>query len=1214
MDPSAPSYVERQADLDLLDALLAGEYVFLLDSRQKGKSSLVARAIVQLKERGVATVKLDLQRIGANVTPEQWYAGLLVAVGEDLGLGEELFDCWGRNSNLGPLARWIGAIRHVVLPRVKGQVVFFIDEVDFVQALPFSTDEFFAGIRDCYNRRADDSAFGRLSFCIVGVATPGQLVRNPEITPFNIGRRIELRDFTLEESAVFAKALDALGKDGAQILARVHHWLSGHPYLTQLLCVHLAADAGATSARDVDAMVRRLFFTPESRQREPNLYDVERRLLAPNLPGMSDEEQRTQVLELYGQVLRGKLIESTENPIVASLRLSGVGFEDRQALRVRNRVYRIVFDEKWRRNSLPHAELRRQRGAARVALVRTAAVALVVIGGVTSVAINTNRLARDREDALNRLSVKTDDLDRVSRARQAALQELQGKSDDLNRESDARQKALVDLRDQAAAVTRLSDARAHALESLQTKSRELEETARQREAALKQLTVATGDLEATAEDLRVRNYVGRMARIQNDAANGLWSRVASQVEELKGSPYRGWEWGHLALQTSECTTYPLRNPRLEPTGDGGIRIYAEGKLYDWTPQGPAFRRKVADPHYWWVSTPTVRVFLQGDGRVLYRDARTDRTLGVASGRVWYLDTNAAGTATLLSTPAFDGDQTPFLLKSIAEDKVLATFKGPTWALVARFLPDGTILSVHKGGMICRRSMDDAILVQAQGPPVAGFGMHDSNRITLSDDGTLFAYHDGRYRRIEVRRTKDLSLVSTLEGPADVVYCLAFSTDNERVLTGSQDGTVRLFDARTGRGLRRFLGTTDMANQCRFVDDDRRVVVTSGLAIRSWTVAPSRDGAVQELPVSKHNLVYYEDLPGHEAAFALDSDEGGWGAFVHYDLRSGKTRRRDDLGSLDWVGGRLLAVCRNGKIQELSPRDFSEVRSVQVPESRPWVATSLLGGRRVLVEGDRPTAPDLKGPRYAVFDTSAFKVLRRFQVTWPVPLWSPSVVGNPATDEVALWADPPDGVSIGSGRGTTLQLVSTSTGRVVAERTFGGRRVFDLQFTPDGKGIYAIVNTAVDGVVRIVRLSAKTLQQEGELPAPALYVSLKIDPTGRKLLAWSDRGRSALYDLPTKRIVGWPRERIQCANFSPDGERLIFVNRPGRAEIWETSTGQELFDLEYTPRQGGAFLGQRPWDYCAFSADGRDVVLAGPDGVARIYRSLSWKSEIAKEGL
>ena len=120
------------------------------------------------------------------------------------------------------------------------------------------------------------------------MATPGQLIRNPDISPFNIGVRIDLTDFTLDETAVYAASLNSK-RDGAKLVARVHHWVSGHPYLTQLLCGRIASDPDIVSVADVDRLVRKLFLSPESRQREPNLSDVERRMLDPDVPGLARE-------------------------------------------------------------------------------------------------------------------------------------------------------------------------------------------------------------------------------------------------------------------------------------------------------------------------------------------------------------------------------------------------------------------------------------------------------------------------------------------------------------------------------------------------------------------------------------------------------------------------------------------------------------------------------------------------------------------------------------------------------------------------------------------------------------------------------------------------------------------------------------------------------------------------------------------------------------
>src|SRR5205814_10259166 len=114
--------------------------------------------------------------------------------------------------------------------------------------LPFSTDEFFAAIRACYNRRSEDPSFERLTFCLLGVAAPSDLICDVRLTPFNIGRRIELTDFTEDEVALLGIGLE-LGtpespgrprKEARALLKRILYWTGGHPYLTQRLCQAVA--------------------------------------------------------------------------------------------------------------------------------------------------------------------------------------------------------------------------------------------------------------------------------------------------------------------------------------------------------------------------------------------------------------------------------------------------------------------------------------------------------------------------------------------------------------------------------------------------------------------------------------------------------------------------------------------------------------------------------------------------------------------------------------------------------------------------------------------------------------------------------------------------------------------------------------------------------------------------------------------------------------
>jgi DNA-binding response OmpR family regulator len=357
LPPSAPSYVKRPADNQLYQALLRGEFCYVLTSRQMGKSSLRVRTMHRLQKVGIRCGTIDLTAIGTQkVTPEQWYASVVGYLANSFRLNFNLRSWWRERKDCSPVSRLSEFLEQVLLVEIQDNIAIFIDEIDSVLSLEFPIEDFFALIRACYNKRADEPTYRRLTFALFGVAMPTALMADTNRTPFNIGCAIKLTGFEQHQSVTLMSGLRGIVHKPEAVLQEILYWTAGQPFLTQKLCQQvrmvyqqqqelecsiMPPPVLGDERRWVEQLVRTCILENwESRDEPEHLKTIRDRIL-------KTQQRMGRMLRLYRQVLQHSQVLADDSPEQVELLLSGLLVMQDGWLRVHNRIYQAIFNLDW---------------------------------------------------------------------------------------------------------------------------------------------------------------------------------------------------------------------------------------------------------------------------------------------------------------------------------------------------------------------------------------------------------------------------------------------------------------------------------------------------------------------------------------------------------------------------------------------------------------------------------------------------------------------------------------------------------------------------------------------------------------------------------------------------------------------------------------------------------------------------------------------------
>jgi WD40 repeat protein len=493
----------------------------------------------------------------------------------------------------------------------------------------------------------------------------------------------------------------------------------------------------------------------------------------------------------------------------------------------------------------------------------------------------------------------------------------------------------------------------------------------------------------------------------------------------------------------------------------------------------------------------------------------------------------------------------------------------------------------------------AMLAAAARPGIAVLTGHQYpvTSVAFSPVGKVLASgsEDGTVRLWDVATHRQSG--APLDSHQGLVYSVAFSPDGKALASRGDDGTVRLWDVATRRQIGvpftsrpRAVSPVGSSSSVAFSPDGKALAIgdDDGTA-RLWEVATHHQ--IGSYPTGgKRTLLLVAFSPDGKTLVTGRGDNG--------QVRLWDVATRHQIGVLldSHVGGRVnsLAFSPDGKTVAIGGDNTVRLWGITIHR---WAGTPFTGtglATRVAF------SPDGKTLATGGYDHA----IRLWNLSAPhptVPVANYSgQIGSPLaghTGPVNSVAFSPDGKTLASGSDDgTVRLWDMATSYQVGAPLLGyadpdGGSVV---FSPDGK---TLATGGSDGTVRL--WDAATRRQIG---APFTggsdnISSVAFSPDGKTLASGGIRGVVRLWDAATRRQIGTPfaETPVNSVAFSPDGKTLATGSFDGTVRLWGVATRRQIG----SPLVAVSDIAEEV-NSVAFSPDGKALASGGGDGTVRLW--------------